>query len=395
MLGDYYRLFSIIGRMKNVYSAIIRLFTFSFIILISSISCSRQKETNDLDIKKIKIDVTNIQPFSINEIFSSIELIPLSTSVESVIKRVHKLEYFSGRYYILDDETLSLFIFNGEGKYLFKIHNVGNGPEEYSLIYDFNLNRFTNTIELLNPRGSLLEFTLDGKYLRTLKIPLLSASNFADLNNDTLVFYTGSEKYKLNYYSRSKGEVFKKDFVLPEKVHNIPMITRDFSPLSISNDGSVIFFVGYNSSSYSIVNCNSEYRVIWDFGKHNFNLEDMPEEESLLKKERYLNNCNTVHSFRYYQENNKYIFMDFTYKKVWYSIIYDRNSKNCKLIRKFKEGLFPPFNPVAVGDDILFTANASDIQLFVNKDVLDARNRKIFESIQPEDNPVIIKYHLK
>jgi len=358
-------------------------------------NCSGSTRDRGKDVKPIEIDLSRIESVSIEEVFSSIELIPLSLSHESAIKNVHKLIYYNERYYVLDADSRSLFIFNKDGQYLFKINNVGNGPGEYSLLYDFNINKITNRIELLNPRGTLLEYTMEGDYLSTIKLPLRASRNFIDIDEDVILLFSKSEDYSLYYYSRSRDTIFQSDFKIPGIVLNTPMMPGDFSPLNLNYDGSINFFPGYNNLSYNIVNNRVVERIKWDFGKHNLKLEDIPGGKSFEKNWRYLKNCSSVHSFRYYLENEQCVFTEFLYNKSWLTLIYYKAKGEYRLIKKFKNNLIPPFNPMLFNNVMIYAAEPSQIQLFVNPEILDKKNKRIYDSIKIEDNPIIIMYHVK
>ena len=70
-----------------------------------------------------------------------------------------------------------------------KIQKLGVGPGEYSLLYDFNINPFTKELELLNPRGELLSYTIDGEFIKSQRIPMRNASKFIPITEDTIIFY--------------------------------------------------------------------------------------------------------------------------------------------------------------------------------------------------------------
>ncbi|HEX3009947.1 MAG TPA: 6-bladed beta-propeller, partial [Bacteroidales bacterium] len=73
--------------------------------------------------------------------FSKIEMIPLETSPNCLIKSIDKKVFFRGRYYLMDRYELSVLVFDEKGKFCFKIKNVGEGPGEYTMLHDFGINR--------------------------------------------------------------------------------------------------------------------------------------------------------------------------------------------------------------------------------------------------------------
>jgi hypothetical protein len=73
----------------------------------------------------------DIKVYEFSKLFTALDTVDLETKEESIITSVTSLQTFNGnKWYV--SEHYSLFLFDGEGKYLKKNGQRGNGPKEYS-----------------------------------------------------------------------------------------------------------------------------------------------------------------------------------------------------------------------------------------------------------------------
>jgi hypothetical protein len=83
------------------------------------------------DLPPIHIDTTNIQ---------SLEYLPLETTAESLIGEISKIIIKHNRIFIGDFFIAkALFVFDMQGKFLFKVGRRGNGQGEYINLFDFDV----------------------------------------------------------------------------------------------------------------------------------------------------------------------------------------------------------------------------------------------------------------
>lgn len=113
------------------------LFVILFIIL--SLGCAEKEISTDS--KVLKIDwksVSNVIDYS-PMVEDSVTIIHLETTDECLIGEVSKLIFQNNLFYIADNISKSLFVFDRCGKLKTKVHAVGNGPGEYSNISYFTV----------------------------------------------------------------------------------------------------------------------------------------------------------------------------------------------------------------------------------------------------------------
>ena len=91
---------------------------------ITEISVNVDLSADDYDISKI-VDT------------SFFAIIPLETNRNSVMtNNIDRIVYKNERIFIFNKRMKSIFIFNADGKFINKIHNVGDGPFDYSSLDD-------------------------------------------------------------------------------------------------------------------------------------------------------------------------------------------------------------------------------------------------------------------
>lgn len=369
---------------------------FAVVMILSA--CKEQirvpSKSFDSDSTSIAVNLNEYSKISVFDIFSKISVIPLETDSNSVIEQISRVIPHNNRYYILDRKQSAVLIFDSNGNFEKKIRRVGVGPGEYSLLYDFNINPFTNELELLNPRGELLSYTLDGEFISSLNIPMRNASKFLPITEDMIIFYTSYEEEKLHYYSRSQDKIIKKEFHFPETILSTPLISHNSSPFSQYGDHT-IFFMGFSNNIYDIDTSGLRFRFRWDFGEHNFDYRDLPEGKDPMYYLALLKNGNKAFSFYSYQENQGIIMTRFIFDKQWITLIYDKTKRDYTVVKRFTEDIvFPPF-PVLNEEGILGYEDSMSAHLLVNESVVDEPSRSVLANLKPEDNPILIKYYFK
>lgn len=369
-----------------------------FVLVMSFSSCREQHRLpvnrSDSDSTSISVDLNDKSKISVFDIFSKISVIPLETDSNSVIKQISKVIPYDNRFYILDEKQSAVLVFDKNGNLERKIQNIGSGPGEYTLLYDICINQFSNELELLNPRGALLSYSLDGEFIRALKIPLRSISKFIPITEDMIIFYSEYEQEKLHYYSRALDKIVKKEFRFPEKILSTPLVSSTSSPFSQNGDHTT-FFQGFTNDIYDIDTSGLKFRFRWDFGEHNFDYRNLKEGKDPMYYVALLRNGNMANSFYSFQENQSIIMTRFIFDKQWVTLIYNKTNGESTIIRRFTEDIMPPSFPVLSEEEILGFEDATVAHLFVNESVVDEPSRSVLANLKPEDNPILIRYYFK
>ena len=118
-------------------------------ITVFLITFSCKKKANEIDYEKkinntddfevISIDVNKEEEsINISDFIDNVSYIKLETNRNCIIGKIDKIEITENYIYILDRfSAKSLFVFKKNGDFFKKIGRIGNGPGEYSSIWDF------------------------------------------------------------------------------------------------------------------------------------------------------------------------------------------------------------------------------------------------------------------
>lgn len=117
---------------------------FYLILIFLFFSCQDSRDTENAD--TVKIDLKSVSRISGQSNIRSIEYIPLETNDDILIGHIDKLIFHDSKFYLLDINSNTIFIFNRDGSFHNKISRTGGGPGEYIHIVDFDVSKNDNSI---------------------------------------------------------------------------------------------------------------------------------------------------------------------------------------------------------------------------------------------------------
>lgn len=348
-----------------------------------------------------RIDLDQKQELSMYELFSAMEIIPLETTKASVLGNpLRKIVVNKGLFYILDYKQDAIVVFDSQGKYLRKIDKYGNGPEEYTHLYDFGFNRFDGNLELMSAAGYINVYdSLGVTYKHTIKVPsyIRAVSYFANMAPDRYLFFSTREKEekKLLIYDRKEDKIVSETYSIPEFIFSHTPYKHSYSPFYVYAD-TVCFVQSYNGDVFSMGQDGElTPRYLWDFMDYNFDISTLKEEPiEFYVKHRRTVGANYATCFLSYGENSKYYITGFSLRKKIHHLLIDKTNGKHFVFNTFKEGgvCFPlSMDETAV----YFYASPSELDIAVNSNTLNIENKQRYDAVQPDDNPIIIKYTFK
>jgi hypothetical protein len=143
-------------------------------IIALSVSCMEDKP-RPLDANALyKINLDSIEkkdtPLLASSIFKNVRTIILDDDEYAVIGHIDELQVFENYLFIMDKyKAKKLFIYNKDGKFVRQIGAQGQGPGEYTDLYDFCLDTQKREIYLLSSSGKVLIYNFDdGKFIKSL-----------------------------------------------------------------------------------------------------------------------------------------------------------------------------------------------------------------------------------
>lgn len=353
--------------------------------------------------QSIQVDLDNPEKASLFDYFRSIELIPLETSPDVLVKGFTKMVVHQGNYYALDKPQSIIFAFDPTGKCLFKIDKKGQGVGEYSFIEDFIINPYNGYLELLEPYGEIHRFDLSGNYVESKRVTYPGfrvVHTLAALDSSVYVFHTCFEPKKIIYYNLTEQKLLHDEF---EEDREIGSYSND--PYLYGNKW--FFFRPFHPVVYRLGKEKLEPAFRFDFGKY-----DTEGRTVTLSKETQRNFSKRTEEifdqFSYMlqsvRHNQKYIFASLLWKDEDHkgNIIYNKETGETKYVLNFDENVW--FNSyrgeeVIVTDEyVLMPIQWVDLEKRVTKDMLEEKQQAILEELlqaDMEQNPVLIKYYFK
>jgi len=178
------------------------------LIIVLGLSCSSPpavKPKNVIDFET-EIGQKNYTVQKFSDYVESLRYVSLQTNDSSLIDgEVHFTQgLFYGHDHFIIYDSKRVLRFNAQGAYMGEIGKRGQGPEEYVNVISIDIDYGRNTIYLRNDRSSLLEYTLEGQFLRRLRLERSSLDErYRPLNLIQLtpgVYVIDLRSYELNEY---------------------------------------------------------------------------------------------------------------------------------------------------------------------------------------------------
>jgi hypothetical protein len=172
-------------------------------LIIVLFSCTQKKELNNI------IDLTSITDpnvTNLSELGSDITYIPLQTNAGCLIKKIDKLIYEGGSYFLgsinkfplaeggspfFVEPKNELYRFSKNGEFICQISREGEAPSEYKRIKDFMFNESNNTIEIFSGK-EVKEFSMEGIWKKKTNIEYDQVASLGHSNNQFLGFIDNS-----------------------------------------------------------------------------------------------------------------------------------------------------------------------------------------------------------
>lgn len=332
-------------------------------------------------------------PISLFDLFSKVEIIELETIDEAFIKYISQIVCVDNIYYILDSKSMSVFIFDGNGRFKHKIANRGNGPEEYTNVVSFAVDPKSSQIFIVDPlKKELSIYSLSGQFKRKINLPDIHRASYGDIyiiNRDLIAFASLSKEGRVIYYSLPEQRIVNQ--YLPEK-HSFGYSTQD-----ITNNGKYVR--SFAKEIYELKESGPELNFVWDFGIENDESKldfKVNSKEDQMKFWQMLNQSEILNYYLVNQlDNAQFNYAKLLYGGHYFNLFYDKQKQNYFLFDKFKEGvdLYPGY----MTDDYMLgiATDLSDAELVLKNQILDKKEQMKLTQINVESNPVLVKYHFK
>lgn len=105
----------------------------------------------------------------LSSIAEDIRLIQLEDTDEALVK-YWKSAISPNYIMIMQGASMPIKLFTSSGKYIGTVGNVGQGPGEYSMLYEGAIDENNNAIYLTSWFGNVLQYDLDGNFVREIEL---------------------------------------------------------------------------------------------------------------------------------------------------------------------------------------------------------------------------------
>ena len=315
-----------------------------FLTALLFISCSEVEKTNSkLVVLNIEEALNNFQISLLSDFSTKIRYVPLETTDSSLVTNQIKNIYVEDNKVFVWDQDPFLKVFDAHtGKYMYNIGKKGQGPGELPHLSSLDINVSENKI-LLCWRNIVHCFDFEGNYLRNVNLPEIDGDEEAfepvillDEKKYASAIRAIEDQEKLlilfNAEQQLMGELRCYDNPTQPDITSIKVWSRhDQGGKFYRANKSVHYYRGFTDTVFSFNNIDERFNpsFVINYGKHKSTLDfNRGKENPDLIRISSLN------------ENEEYIFLDFSTTKASPQPYKDEFFREGKLIKFFNQSIF-------------------------------------------------------
>ena len=364
------------------------------ILSVLILSCSNGKSFESLtESAAITVHLDSIQYVALK--ISNIRYIPLETTDECLLGYADKILIRNNRIYVADfSKAMSLFVFDMNGKYLFKINKRGQGPGEYISFRDFDIQNNKELYMFDHFGKKLLIFDSEGKYLRDIIFEFSFRSFCLAEDKIYMSEIRGTDGNKVAALALYDIENGKTTFLMDNKkfLYTIPVsnssYTFYYSPNTIYHAPklSETIYSVTNDSIFPAITIKGLPAIPIDL------LEQWEAETDQNVRSANFTNSNYFLGNSYIYETDDYISLQYQLGMNPNDLLYNKHTQKAYKL------LFPYFK--AIGHYCIRGSTGTEFFSVVSFDADNDYHKKILESREElknwdeEDNPVIVIFDL-
>lgn len=388
--------------MMKMYSVFV-LITLYF--LSSCTTSNDNQRINSKQFQKISVLESGVQLTADKEVFDIKSVVQVDSSIEAFIGEEMKVFDIKDEIYVVDRIYSVVKVFNKNGTLNRVIGKLGEGPGEYTRLFDVTLgNADSSLLFYSNDSHKIIEYDFQGGFIKKIEVPFF-AYYFVNLPQSSKYFF---------YINHNSSEINEKKNLLvtdqnlkvtnkyfPYTKDEIPVIA--FSGKIVKNEEGLLYANALEDTIYQIdqsLAISSKY--VFDFGQFSCPI-DM--KDNIAKMTKNLPEKSYLEST--FLENKKALAFSFTHKRKRIKGFWSKTSS--KFVTSGKSTSTSLIHilsvPVGITENDYFisfikpeTLNAylqddKDYLRTIKVDFPDLYNKLI--RIKEGDNPLIITYQLK
>lgn len=387
---------------------------YSLFIVILFFSCSSREAKEGVVFTSP--ETTIIKPsFSKNIVdiypnLDTIKYIKLELTESSIVAEITKLEVYDSLIYILDAKTSSLFVFNMDGKYQYKIHSLGQGPKEYTQLDFFSIDRDQKQIVLTDLIDYwILRYDLNGKFISRQKIPFWT-EGVIPIENKGIVLYANfrdnSKHLKKEYniiYLDSLNRIQNVYFPYKSSLIGRAKFTTPQSSVFYPYNNRHNFFNSYSDTVYQVEPTGLVVKYIFDLKGKSFDQTYFTQKNNELsdyvKRQEYYSILNIL-------ENDEWLYFCISYYskfEFWHGFYSKKTGEliNSEFFYNKKQCFIPnnlaTYNSWFISDlpiNCLLNIKEQNLMKPIGG-MAENELRNLLNSLSEDDNPVLMMYKLK
>jgi hypothetical protein len=365
----------------------------------------------------IVIEPKNGIVFNLCEIIEYTRIIPLETNEECLIGNINRLKIFEGNFYILDyDHSKSIFVFNADGKFKFKISNTGKGPGEYIIPRDFAIDTIRRELIILDQmQRKLLTYNLEGDFIEERSMPFNVGGSLDIIDSEYYIFDIDGA-----YNEKKYGEELQKKLLITKSNNEflfMHLLSAEWQRETIKQEYKI--FSGIQEIIYTPTLVDTIFSIrenivtpkyFIDFGRYKVNQEEYADLPSgRIAGAMYMSD--NAYNIGNYSESKDYVFFSFIYKH-FQQLNHVYFSKKEKTVRYFNElssdclldlGIKFP-RATMTGNEFIFVvephvvlSKLKELEIS-NPDIYNTLVNRLdgtYENLKENDNPVIVVHSIK
>jgi hypothetical protein len=364
-------------------------------------SCNNERSESDIEIIQLKSFLKK----NASELFKEMKVIPLETADLSLIVEIKRIEIWNDKIFVLNEikSHRNILCFNLDGKFLFSIDRMGQGPGDYTYLGDFIVDKNLNHLILISENSRTLHFDSQGDFLYDIfSKDIYYPTHFIYLNDSTYLtfnsgdlapenislLYLDAETMNIRYMSNSISEFY---------------YSAGNNPLS-KNNNDILCYV-FNDSVYDISDMNNVYAKYFLYSggtqiknKKLLKETDAEDERFRISMQHFFDGEDTFILSIY--ENNEYL--AFTYrnhvqkKNVHSFVLYNKADKKAYNSANIDFDGFKLYNCEIRGMEnqsfycVLPEISTEDKEKIKNSSAFSETDKEKLLTQKEDDNPVLL-----
>lgn len=363
--------------------------------ILMAFSCYGQK-MKPITLNLAKAITEKTEEMMLSEIATDIRYIPIETREDCLFGKGFDIRYMEDNIFAVSGE--SYFRFDKNGKFLNKIGNKGQGPEEYTMGLFYYIDPVRKYVGVPQWNG-VVYYTYEGDFVKRLSEMNINMGTVEMFGKDCIVYsndmYFANKKspdqlFVVDMEGKQQGKM--KGYIEEGKRYGINLTTRDYMYIY---EGNTYFRPALENVVYRIESPTKK-SIAWKFDCSGKGIDVSRDERDVKNRAKFI----AVYQL---METKDYLFVLYGLDKNTYCGKYDKKEKrfcNVEIKDDLAGGIdFCPAGKCAAGylemayypNDLKGGKRYSRFSLPNRKKEID----DLWENLDDDDNPVLIVVTLK